>query len=349
MTTRQKRTWMAGLGVLAALNATVPGSAAASRLAGEYGTVWVTNRTLNNVTAFDAGTGAVVATVGVGNSPIGVVAPLFKGKVYTSDEGSNQVSVISRASRSRLTVIPVGPRPHHMMASTLGDRVYVAEFGSNTVGVIDTASDTKVATWAASPNTAARTHAVWPSRDGRRLYATNEVTNDIAAIDTSTGQLLWNLAVGDRPSEILVTPDGRTAYVSVRNEGKVKEVDLSGARLTGREANVGVQPDTLTLTPDQKTLVVALRDTPEAKVSLVTTQTPQLQVTTVSVPGTTTGHQGLSLTGRYTYVATEGAGADAGVGVIDNTAAGLVAHYPYPGGGRPHGVFYDPLPSWYAA
>ena len=89
MTARQKRTWMAGLGVLAALSTAVPSTAAAGRLPGEYGTVWITNRTLNSVTAFDAGTGAVVGTVAVGNSPIGVVAPLFRGKVYTSDEGSN--------------------------------------------------------------------------------------------------------------------------------------------------------------------------------------------------------------------------------------------------------------------
>jgi len=194
MTTLRRRLSVVGLGALAAISAAVPNVAgAATRLPGEYGAVWVTNRDLNNVTAFDAGTGAVVGSAGVGAQPTGVVAPLFTGKVYTSDEGSNQVSVISRATRSRVKVIPVGPRPHHMMTNTLGDRVYVAEFGRNTVGVIDTASDTKVATWATSPNPAARAHAVWPSRDGRRLYATNEVTNDIAAIDTATGQLLWNL------------------------------------------------------------------------------------------------------------------------------------------------------------
>jgi len=151
-------------------------------------------------------------------------------------------------------------------------------------------------------------------------------------------------AVGQRPSEILVALDDRTAYVSVRNENKIKEVDLTAPRLTGREVNVGVQPDTLQLTPDQATLVVALRGTP-AQVSLVTTKTSQLQVTKVSVPGTTTGHQWLSRSGRYTFVATEGppVGA-AGVAVIDNWTARSVAHYPYPGGGRPHGVYYDPLP-----
>lgn len=349
MTGIRRRAWIVACGALATVGIAVPNVAgAAGALPGEYGTVWVTNRDLNNVTAFDAGTGAVVGTVAVGAMPIGVVAPLLRGKVYTSDEGSNQVSVISRATRSRLRVIPVGPRPHHIAASNLGDRVYVAEFGSNTVGVIDTATDTKVGTWQTSPNAAARAHAVWPSRDGRRLYATNEVTNDIAAIDTTTGQLMWNLPVGTRPSEILVTPNDRVAYVTVRNENKVKEVDLTVPRLTGREAIVGVQPDTLQLTPDQETLVVALRGTP-ATVSLVKIKTPELQVTPVLVPGMTTGHQWLSRSGRYTFVATEGppVGA-AGLAVIDNTIGTSVGHYPYPGGGRPHGVFYDPLPPYYS-
>ncbi|MCA1691403.1 MAG: hypothetical protein LC733_04055 [Actinobacteria bacterium] len=69
-----------------------------------------------------------------------------------------------------------------------------------------------------------------------------------------------------------------------------------------------------------------------------------MQVIQVSVPGTTTGHQWLSRSGGYTFVATEGTGRDAGVAVIDNPSATFVTHYAYPGGGRPHGVLYDPLP-----
>lgn len=346
---RQRTSRAAAVAVLSAMYvAAATETGATSSLAGEYGTVWTTNRDLNNVTAFDAGTGAVVGVVPVGAGPIGVVAPLWTGKVYSSDEGSNQVSVIDRGSRTVRKAIPVGPRPHHLMASTLGDRVYVAEFGRNTVGVIDTASDTKVATFATSRDSSARAHAVWPSRDGRRVYATNEVTNDIAAIDARTGELLWNLPVGARPSEILVTLDDRTAYVTVRNEDKVKEVDLTVPRLTGREAIVGVQPDTIQLTPDQSTLVVALRGTP-AQVSLVKRETPSLEVTRIAVPGSTTGHQWLSRTGRYTFVAVEGPVGVGGLAVIDNRTARPVAHYPNTQGGRLHGVFYDPLPPSYGA
>jgi len=299
------------------------------------GTLWVTNRPLNNMTVFDSGTGDVLSTIPVGEVPIGVTAPPGTGKVYVSNDTPDTVSVIDKLSLSVVATITMGDRPHHMTHSPNGKFVYVAEFGANTVGVIDTDSDTVIAHYTAG-TAAARTHAVWITRDGKTLYATNSVENTISSLDAQTGTLLWSLAVGENPSEILVTPDGKTGYVTVRGEDKVKVVDLTVPEIVG-EVVVGVQPDTLQLTPDLKTLVVALRGTP-AEVALVDTRT--LQVTQVAIsPGTTTGHQWLSANGRYTFVAVEDPGS---VAVILNSTATVVTIYPYPGGGRPHGVFHEP-------
>jgi DNA-binding beta-propeller fold protein YncE len=267
--------------------------------------------------------------------------------VYSSDEGANQMSVLDRASGALRATIPMGPLPHHLMASRNGRFIYVGEFGHNEVGVVDTCLDQRVTGFVASARPDARTHAVWITRSGRYLYATNSRVDrtqpgDVAKIDAGTGELLCNTTVGADPSEILVTPDGRTGYVSVRRENKVKELDLAGAcpALTGREAAIGTMPDTLQLTNDGQTLVVALRGTP-AQVSLMDTDT--FAVTTVNVPGhTTTGHQWLSADGTYTYVAVEGPG---GLAVVDNGRGTVVADYAYPnppGGSRPHGVFYIP-------
>jgi hypothetical protein len=41
-------------------------------------------------------------------------------------------------------------------------------------------------------------------------------------------------------------------------------------------------------------------------------------------------------------VAAESASGAGSLAVVDNTAAVLVADYPYPGGSRPHGVFAEP-------
>jgi DNA-binding beta-propeller fold protein YncE len=311
------------------------------------GTVYVTERQLGSLTAFDAGTGSPRWTSKTGGSPIGVTEPHGTGRVYTSDEGSNQMSVFDAETGAPLRTIAMGPLPHHLMASRNGNRIYVGEFGHNQIGVIDTTTDVRIAGFIASPLANARTHAVWITRNGKDLYATNSrnprtLIGDLAKLDAVTGDLLCNTIVGVDPSEVLVTPDSRTAYVSVRGENKVKELDLTGEcpALTGREALVGTMPDTLQLANDGATLVVTLRGNP-AQISLLDIET--FVATVVTIPGhTLAGHHWLSANGKYSFVAVENAGA---VTVVDNETGAVLADYPYPnppGGTRAHGVFYRP-------
>lgn len=312
-------------------------------LPGASGTLWVTDKNVAGTTAvYDAGTGELRKLIAVGRSPIGVTAPHGTGKVYVSNEGSNTLSVIDKDCLCLIGTIPMGPTPHHLMASESGDRVYVGEFGQNTIGVVDTETDTEIAHHVADTAPGARTHAVYILPNGKDLYATNTravrtLPGDIAKLDAQTGELLWNLPIGIDPSEILVTPDGRTAYVSIRGENKVRIVDLSGdtPAIVG-ETLVGPAPDTLQLTNDGKTLVVALRGVP-AEISLVDTDT--LDVRHVFFPGyVSTGHHWLSTNGKYTFVAL----VPGGVGVVANGSGEVLRVDPYPGGLSPHGVFYEP-------
>jgi DNA-binding beta-propeller fold protein YncE len=322
--------------------------AGARAIHGADGTVFVTERQLGSVTAYDAATGGVLWTSSTGASPIGVTLPRNTHKVYTSDEGSNRMSVFDAQTGGLLTTIAMGLAPHHLMASPNGELVYVGEFGQNTVGVVDTASDTEIAHFDSSTLPEARTHAVFIARNGVDLYATNTRVDrsqpgDVSHIDARTGALLCNTGVGADPSEILVTRDGHTGYVSVRRENKVKELDLSGhcPALTGREAVVGIQPDTLQLTNDGRTLVVTLRNPAQAQITLLDTETFATHI--VTIPGhTTTGHHWLSANGRFSFVAVE---SPAGLAVVDNETGDTVADYPYPnppGGSRAHGVYYVP-------
>ena len=307
-----------------------------------HGTVFVTERSLGSVTAFDAATGSVLWTSPTGASPIGVTQPHGTSKVYTSDEGANRMSVFDARTGASLGTIPMGPAPHHLFAHR--DRIYVGEFGQNTVGVVDTDTDTEVAHLAASPLPNARTHAVFVTRDGGDLYAANTRAlrsdrGDVAHIDLRSGRLLCNTDVGVDPSEVLVTPDGRSGYVSVRGENKVKELDLTAdcPVLTGREAVIGTQPDTLQLMPDGRTLVVALRGTP-AQVSVLDTDTFAMKA--VGIAGhTTTGHHWLSPDGALSYVAVENPG---GLAIVENQTGAVLSEFAYPVGNRPHGVFLTP-------
>jgi DNA-binding beta-propeller fold protein YncE len=311
------------------------------------GTVFVTERQLGSVSALDAASGEPLWSQTVGASPIGVTQPHGTQKVYSSDEGPDRMSVLDRETGALLGTIAMGPDPHHLMSTENGQLIYVGEFGWNKVGVVDTSLDQRIAGYVANPLANARTHAVWITRNGKDLYATNTRVDrtqpgDVAHLDARTGELLCNTTVGADPSEILVAPNGETGYVSVRRENKVKELDLRGdcPLLTGREAVVGTMPDTLQLTNDKKALVVTLRGTP-AQISLLDTETFAVQI--ITIPGhTTTGHHWLSANGKLSFVAVESPG---GLAVIDKETGAVVADYPYPnppGGSRPHGVFYAP-------
>ena len=324
---------------------------------GASGTLWVTNRTpagspvdpgAGSVTVFDAGTLAVIDTITVGSKPTGVLRAKGTDKVYVSNGSpSNTVSVISRDTLSVIDTIDTGDRsdPHHMAQGRDGRAVYVALFGTNKVAVIDTATDT-VRTLEASGNPRAKTHAVWAGNDGT-LYATNSLGSSassapgtVSAIDVATGSLLWEVVVGPNPSEVLVTDDGKTAYVTVRAEDAVRVLDLTADPPTvSLPVPIGAQPDTLQLTNDHQTLVVALRGAPA--VTLMDTVT--LDTRTVTLEGrTTTGHQWLSANGRYTFLAAVGPTGQSGVDVIDNRTALVVSGYQFPGVADPHGVFFEP-------
>jgi YVTN family beta-propeller protein len=309
------------------------------------GTIWVTERTpgLSTVAAIDSATGAPRGITPVGNAPIGITAPHGTHKVYSSDEGADQLSVINATTVTVIGTVPMGPgsRPHHLMASRNGRYLYVAEYGSNRIGVVDTQTDENVADFTASFNPAAKTHAVWIASNGKDLYATNEGfpttgPGTFSKLDAGTGALIWEYPVGNRPSEVLV--DDGVAYVSVRNEHVIRVYDVTGAApVFLGQSEAKSMPDTLSLTNDKRTLIVGLRGSP-ARMGFVDTET--LTTSYLELPATTTGHQWLSSSSRYTFMALESPGQ---VAVVDNRARRLVATYPYPNGMmRPHGVFYEP-------
>jgi YVTN family beta-propeller protein len=333
-------TW---LGSAVFVSSTVAAIFADGRVPG--GTIWVTERTAGSstVAAIDSATGQSRGITPVGNMPIGITAPRGMQKVYSSDEGADSLSVIDKDTVQVIGTIPMGlgSRPHHLMASRNGGYIYVGEYGSNKIGVVDTHLDQNVTDFTASFNPAAKTHAVWISTNGKDLYATNEGAvqtgmGTFSKLDARTGTLIWEVPVGIRPSEVLVS-DG-IAYVSVRNEHVIRSYDVTGALpVFLKQTDANFMPDTLSITNDGDTLIVGLRGIP-ARMAFVDTETMTTRY--LSLPGALTGHQWLSRNGRFTFIALESPGQ---IGVVDNRVRALVTTYPYPNGGtRPHGVFYEP-------
>lgn len=307
---------------------------------GRRGTLWVANRVTNSVAVFDVVRGKAIAIVPVGRQPNSVVVVPQAQKAYVTDEGSNQVSVISLMTREVASRIAVESRPHHIRASKDGRRVYVSEFGTNKIAVIDTTADRVVAEYTTHPSDAARNHSSWITDDGRTLLLVNEGANAITALNAATGALGFTLPVGNRPSEVIASRNGKRAWVSIRGgENKLKAIDVARGRVTG-EVTLPNQPDTLQLTPNERFLMVALRGSP-AQLSVVDVRNLTV-VTTIDLAGagTVAGHNWLSADGRYSFVTYEDVFSP-GIAVVDHRTQRVVDRWSYPGEGSPHGVFYN--------
>jgi len=103
------------------------GTASAATPAGTY--AYVTNTASATVSVVNTGTNSVIATVPVGNEPVGIATDPGGTRVYVTNSSSNTVSVIDTATNTVTATIAVGQRPQAVAVAPDSSRVYVANDG----------------------------------------------------------------------------------------------------------------------------------------------------------------------------------------------------------------------------
>ena len=338
---RRKILLAIALGLIPALHFAAKSSGAVGKFLdpdhlGVNGTVWVANRGTHTIRGFDAATGETVATINMAAlSQPGDLA-YAKRKLYVAEEFGvpPAIAIVDADTGVIFKRIFTGPRPHHVHASVGGNLIAYGVFGTNKVGIIDTHTDTLLGEWQASTNVAARSHAGVFSPDGHIVYVANDVVNELAAVDPLTGELLWTMTV-PTAHELVVTHNGKIAYVSCRADNKLRIVDLEEHEIV-QEIELRPLPDTLQLSANEKLLTVGLRGSP-AQIAVLDTETLTFDIVTIGSTGTVAGHQWTSPNGHFTFASFEGPGA--GVAVIEHGENNVVLDIlGYPG--RPHGVTF---------
>jgi YVTN family beta-propeller protein len=191
--------------------------------------VYVTNRDDKNVSVIDTATNAVVATVPVGNNPLGIAIDPAGSPAYVVNKGSNSVSVIDTNENAVIATIPVGNDPTNVAVSPNGRRVYVTHASNASVSVIDTGFNGVVAT--VPVGSIPEGVAVAPS--GTSVYVANSGPNSVSVIDTVTNAVTATIPVGTTPSEIAFRPDGARVFVVNRQGGNVSVIDTATNTVTG--------------------------------------------------------------------------------------------------------------------
>jgi YVTN family beta-propeller protein len=73
----------------------------------------------------------------------------------------------------------------------------------------------------------ARGYGAAPTKDGRYLLVAMQRPNQVAVVDLGTMAVTQTIDVPPVPQEVLIAPDGKTAYVSCNTSGQVAEIDTA--------------------------------------------------------------------------------------------------------------------------
>lgn len=185
-------------------------------------------------------------------------------RIYVSDENGGRVVVIDAANDEVIARIPVGKRPRGIRVSPDGKSVLVALSGSpksppgvdpatlppadraaDGIGVIDVST----LTLARVIESGQDPEIFDVTRDGKRLWASNEETAEASLIDLESGQVVRRTSVGEEPEGVGIHPDGKHVYVANERDHSISIFDVeSGA--TVALVPVCRRPRSIAFSPD---------------------------------------------------------------------------------------------------
>ena len=216
----------------------------------------------------------MLACVVVLSAPASLQAATYQ--VYVTNERSGDVTVINGGDFSVAATIAVGKRPRGIHVSPDGKRVYVALSGTpieappqidahgnpvfekkkggddddnadksaDGIGVLDVAA--QKFTGKLSAGSDPEEFAL--SKDGRRIYISNEDTKTASVINIASGKVEHIIPVGQEPEGVATTPDGNQFYVTCESGGDVYVVDTKTYSVVGH-FKVDPRPRTVAFLP----------------------------------------------------------------------------------------------------
>ena len=152
-------------------------------------------------------------------------ATLAADKVYVANEGADTVSVLDAASLETLASVRAGKAPHNVQVSPDGKLLWVTNNGEPA----QTAACAHLELAQGEQGAMATAGAVW-------------------AIDTTSHAVVAKVPVGMHPAHVVVSRDGRFAYVTNTYANSVSVIDVKNRKVV-KTISVGKAPNGISMTP----------------------------------------------------------------------------------------------------
>jgi YVTN family beta-propeller protein len=219
-----------------------------------------------NALAYYSREGKLLAMVPVGEHPHEMVFSPDGRYLYTTDNGTmrmeipgsgyNQVSIIDVAARRRIGVIDLGKyhRPHGIDVDPATGRLIVSTEAPDQLLLLDPVKRSVIQTF---DNKGRQPHMVKFGPGGKWAYASNTGTNQIAAVNLTSGEVKL-IPTEARPQGSVLSKDGRELYVCNSGAASISVINTARSQLT-TVIQTMKGPNRVALTPDGSTLVYSMQ------------------------------------------------------------------------------------------
>jgi YVTN family beta-propeller protein len=188
------------------------------------GLLYVTTELDKTVTIIDPKTLQVVGVIPTGQEQSHMLVISHDGRFgYTANVSAGTVSVLDIPGRKLVSVIPVSSKVQRISISVDDKWVFTADQAKPQLAVIDTITNkVKTRIPIADPG-----YGTASTLDGRWLLVCVPEASQVSVVALKTLQVVRTIVVPRVPHEIVISPDGRTAYVSCIRTKKVAAINLS--------------------------------------------------------------------------------------------------------------------------
>lgn len=186
-----------------------------------------------------------------------------ESRAFVANLGSSSISAIDLKNKALIKVVATGRGAEGVDVSPDGREIWVGNRAANNITIID-AETLELSHTLPCPTFPIRCKF---TPDGQRVLVSNAESGDVVVFDTllrgmikripmeltateTTDERLFGDRFGDSPVPvgILITPDGRHAYVANTNADIITLIDLESLEIAGR-LTAGKEPDGLGWTP----------------------------------------------------------------------------------------------------
>jgi YVTN family beta-propeller protein len=213
------------------------------------GKVLATNGEANTATLFDAGTGALIATIPTGQKPDAAIYDQASGLALVMNGHSGDVTLIDPQSAKAVGAIAVGGALEFAAADGLG-RAYVNIEDKAEIAVLDLARREVVTHYALTGCEDPSGLAIDPATGVLVAACSNRVA---IAVQSKDGTILGTSAIGDRPDATIFDPNRKLFFIPCGGDGTLAVIAAPAGRAPAAIASIATAKGARTGALDAKT------------------------------------------------------------------------------------------------